>query len=145
MNVCFKVVGVPQPGGSKRAFLHKHTGKIVMIDTCKKNKTWRENVVLAACQNRTQTDMMMKGPLRLTIEFRLPRPKSHFRTGKNAGELRPDAPTWHTKRPDCTKLIRSTEDALTGVLWLDDSQICEQVAQKVFHEKPGALIRVEEL
>jgi Holliday junction resolvase RusA-like endonuclease len=35
-----------------------------------------------------------------------------------------------TSRPDLLKHIRALEDALTGVVWRDDSQIIEQHLEK---------------
>jgi len=48
-------------------------------------------------------------------------------------------------RPDLTKLIRSVEDALTGILWRDDAQVISQVALKRYampDETPGVRVRV---
>jgi Holliday junction resolvase RusA-like endonuclease len=55
--------------------------------------------------------------------FVLERPKTDWGTGRNAGRLKPRAPAWPLKRPDSTKLVRAVEDALTGILWSDDSVI----------------------
>jgi Holliday junction resolvase RusA-like endonuclease len=37
-----------------------------------------------------------------------------------------------TVKPDLTKLLRAVEDALTGVVWRDDSQIIHQVVNKEY-------------
>lgn len=82
-------------------------------------------------------------PLRVNITFYFARPKSHFRTGSHAGELKPNAPHWHTKRPDrdnCEKLIL---DALTGVFWLDDSIVCDGRLSKVYDDRPRTVIEIE--
>lgn len=39
-----------------------------------------------------------EGPVALTATFYFSRPKSHYRTGKFAHILKPDAPSWHTNR-----------------------------------------------
>ena len=72
----------------------------------------------------------------------MPRPKGHYRTGKNALILRKNAPEHPTTKPDATKLLRSTEDALTGILWKDDAQIWCQNVTKTYGECPGAQIQV---
>lgn len=56
--------------------------------------------------------------------FMFARPKSHYRTGKNAAVLKDSAPRWVTTTPDVDKLLRLVGDALVvaGVL-RDDSQI----------------------
>jgi Holliday junction resolvase RusA-like endonuclease len=50
-------------------------------------------------------------------------------------------------RPDATKLWRPTEDALTGIVWRDDSQIIRQLVRKRYcgpGEVPGAEVLVDE-
>jgi len=69
--------------------------------------------------------MFATGPVRLDMEFLLRRPKSHYRSGKHAAELKPDAPTWHFSKPDRDKLERAIMDALTGILFTDDAQVCD--------------------
>jgi len=65
------------------------------------------------------------GPVRVSFLFRFKRPKSHYRTGRNAHILKDDAPQFHTQTPDLDKLIRSTQAALSSVVWRDDSQVCK--------------------
>jgi Holliday junction resolvase RusA-like endonuclease len=45
-------------------------------------------------------------------------------------------------RPDLDKYLRSTGDAMTGTLYVDDSRIVEIAASKRFGATPGARIRV---
>lgn len=139
----FWVPGIPAPGGSKRGFPHAKTGKVVMVDMGgERTKNWRESVKVAAMQS----GQYLEGPLALRVVFNMPRPKCHYRTGRYAGELKPNAPTHHTKSPDATKLLRSTEDALTGVVWGDDAQIVEQEVSKQWATgQPGARITIMEL
>ncbi|MCR4339570.1 MAG: RusA family crossover junction endodeoxyribonuclease [Gemmatimonadaceae bacterium] len=51
------------------------------------------------------------------------RPAGHYGTGRNAGTVRPCAPEWPTTKPDADKLTRALLDALTGVAYVDDSQV----------------------
>ena len=84
----------------------------------------------------------MEGPLRLSITFGLPRPKGHY--GKKG--IRASAPAFPATRPDATKLLRCTEDALTeSGIWRDDAQVVEQHAFKVYSEQPETLIEVSEV
>ncbi len=69
----------------------------------------------------------------------MPRPKAHSRKD---GVLKDDAPNWHANKPDATKLLRSLEDALTGVLWIDDSRIVRQQVKKIYGARPGADVEV---
>ena len=135
-TITFYVSGVPAPGGSK-----KHIGNGRMIDMCKRNSTWRHDVGWAA-KLAMDGAPFMDGPLCMQIQFRMPRPKHHFRTGKHAGKLKDDAPDWHTCKPDDTKLTRSTEDAMTNIVWADDATIARQEIEKIYHDRPGAMITV---
>lgn len=141
-GVEFFAPGVPAPGGSKKAFLHKTTGKVIVLDDARRNKDWRAVVALAA-QEAMAGREPFSGPVELRVAFVLPRPKTHFHQGKRrAGHLRDDAPELHTIAPDTTKLLRSTEDALKGITWRDDSQVAMQSAMKVYGSRPGARIVV---
>lgn len=147
----FDVQGVPKPGGSKRGFIIKRkSGKlgISMVDASgAKGKDWRGDVkaaAFAACREGW-TIPHPEQPLRLTLMLYMPRPKKHLRSN---GQLKPNAPVFHTIRPDATKLLRSIEDALTGIVWNDDGQIASQSVVKSYArvgEAPGCEILVEYL
>jgi Holliday junction resolvase RusA-like endonuclease len=141
-RICFDVIGVPAPGGSKSAFRHRSTGRIVVVDAGgKRNKEWRSKVA-AAARAAMVGEEMPKPPLLLTVMFRMPRPQSHL---NRHGKLRRTSPVLPIVRPDVTKLLRSTEDALTGILWGDDSHIAEQWVCRMYahpNEQPGARITV---
>lgn len=70
-------------------------------------------------------------PVAITCTFYKCRPKSHYGSGRNAEVLKDAAPAFPLHAPDVTKLWRGFEDALTGVLWHDDSRV---VAQPIFEE-----------
>ena len=149
MEIDFFVPGVPAPGGSKKAFVNKRTGRAQIVDDCTRNKPWREAVAWAA--REAYQGPLMLGPLALTVEFVMPRPKGHYKTcqGQPTGEVKLSAPRRPTTKPDATKLLRALEDALTGVLWHDDAQIVEQWVFKLYvgcgtprTERPGARVRV---
>lgn len=145
MRVEIKVYGRPAPGGSKSGFVNKRTGKVNMAPASKYTKPWMINV--AAVAKLQYWDRPMTGPVSLMITFKLLRPKSHWtKTGdlSSAGRKRPHP----TVKPDLTKLLRSTEDALTGIIWKDDAQVVRQsMAKRYCHsdELPGAEIIVESL
>jgi crossover junction endodeoxyribonuclease RusA len=142
MAICFTVPGTPRPGGSKSGFINRKTGKPIIAPASELTRAWRATVRLAASE--AYDGPLLTGPVRLDVLFMMPRPKKHFRTGKQAGVLRDDAPYYHTSKPDRTKLLRATEDALKGVLWGDDSQVCLGDTTKAYGEKPGAYITVSE-
>lgn len=139
----FRVYGLPAPQGSKR-----HVGKGVMVESSKKVKPWRQDVVaaaIAAVEADTAFDPFT-GPVAVRITFYFPRPKYHFGTGRNAGVLKAGAPVWVATKPDTDKLERSTFDALsTAGVWRDDSLAAKTSAEKRYSDQPGALVSLTSL
>jgi Holliday junction resolvase RusA-like endonuclease len=127
MRISLFVPGIPKPGGSKRGFNNAKLGRVLITEDCKASKSWRAVVSLAARQAYRGDPLV--GPLEITV----------------AEKLKPAAPKFHTVKPDATKLMRSTEDALTGILWRDDAQIARQTVEKSYGECAGAWITVEQL
>lgn len=145
MNVEFFVPGIAVPGGSKSAYYIKSIGRAVVTPANKKTKPWMQNVRWHAKEAHLRRPLM-EGPLKLTLTFHQLRPKGHFRTGKFAGTLKGTARTHPTVKPDLVKLTRSTEDAMTGEIWRDDSQVVILDCRKIYVEKaPGVQVLVEEL
>jgi Holliday junction resolvase RusA-like endonuclease len=141
--ISFTVIGIPQPRGSKRAMPNRAGGRPLMVDTNAKSAPWMATVAAAASE-AMKGQPLLDGPLVLTVRFNFPRPKSHYRTGKHSAELRTDAPSRHSKKPDCDKLLRAICDAMTGVVYHDDAQISTVMAWKHYQCKGGSvLIEVE--
>jgi crossover junction endodeoxyribonuclease RusA len=86
----------------------------------------------------------LAGALELRVVFGFPRPKSHYRTGRNVGELKIDAPRYCTTKPDADKLLRAIGDAVTGIVCRDDSQFVEITATKLYGS-PRAEISIDHL
>jgi len=142
-EVLFFVPGLPAPGGSKRGFYNAKLKRTLLVEANpEKNRNWRAAVALAASEAMAGHELF-SGPLMVHINFRMPRPKAHFNA---KGCLKKTSPEWHTSKPDITKLARSTEDAMTGVIWKDDAQIAHSVAYKLYAEtQTGAQIRVSQM
>ena len=73
--------------------------------------------------------------LKIQFVFHIKRAKSHFRTGKYANELKPSAPIYHTKRPDIDNYVKFYLDCMNKVVYLDDSQVIELSAKKIYNDK----------
>ena len=141
MTLMFTVHGVAQPKDNLRPLLvrSKTTGLRVPVvtESNRSVRAWSQLVArgaIEALQRRPDAELLGAG-VRLTIRFYLPRPQSL-----------PRRPTAHTKRPDLDKLVRGIMDALTAVVWQDDSQVCELVATKHYVEaddRARVEIRVE--
>lgn len=122
------VPGRPAPQGSKR-----HVGHGILIESSKAVGPWRTTLAWHAAH-------LHRGPLLTTalavhLEFVMPRPVACPKRSTPAA----------TRRPDIDKIARAVLDALTGVVWRDDSLIVDLHATKRIAdpgERPGARIRV---
>jgi len=75
-------------------------------------------------------------PLRLDLQFYFPPTK----------KMKPeDLPIVHTKRPDADNLYKACADALTGIIWADDSQVVASSCEKWYGEPPGVRIKIRRL
>lgn len=137
----FFVPGIPRPGGSKKGFYNKRLGRVMLVETGKYTADWRASVAQAGADIAKE---VLTGPLRVRFDFVFPRPKSHYGSGKKASVLKANAPAFPAGKPDALKCARSSEDALTKIIWRDDSQIVTEVLTKRYGDKPGCLIRIVE-
>jgi crossover junction endodeoxyribonuclease RusA len=137
------VYGSPAPQGSKRFVGRAKSGRGIMVESSKRVKPWREDVKAAALVARNGA-APLDGPLLARMVFTVTKPASA-----------PKQRRIHAMRkPDLSKLVRSTEDALTdaGVM-VDDARIVEYTrVAKVFPgedpealEAPGVRITIEQI
>lgn len=75
----------------------------------------------------------------ISAEFFFDRPKSHYTTTG----LRTTAVNGHTGRPDVDKLLRAILDAMTGIVFEDDSQVRIDMAAKLYGKIAETKIRVQ--
>ncbi len=66
------------------------------------------------------------GPVYLELLFTFPRPKRLQWKNKTMHA------EWHTSKPDLDNLEKSVKDALTGICWQDDAQVCSVVKRKIY-------------
>jgi Holliday junction resolvase RusA-like endonuclease len=146
-RVEFTVLGKPQPAGSKRGIPiyrkgKQFTGKVAVVDANKRSKPWQAEI-RAAAREAMGDSPLLGYALILEVDFYVARPRGHYRTGRHAGELRHTVPLYPAVRPDATKLLRAIEDAMTGLVWIDDAQVVTQVARKRYGSPERAEILVE--
>lgn len=140
-TITFFVPGVPVPQGSKRAFQHKSTKRIVIVDDNPAQlRDWRNSIV------QTARDAMAERPpisfaIVLGAKFVFLRPGSHY--GARGGLL-PSAPLYKTTRPDLDKLLRGLGDALKSAgVYRDDSQVVGFTeVEKMFGQHPGVHVTI---
>lgn len=88
----------------------------------------------------------VEGPVRILLRFYLPRPKSHYGTGKNAGKLKTKAPLYPVVTPDWDRLALFVCDCLKGIGYVDDKQIVDSVVTKRYTDNVGStVICIQEL
>ena len=147
-NIEFFVPGTPVSQGSMKSFVPKGARFPVVVHSKNSElQSWRGIVAHTAINQMTRMSakMIISGAIKIKMVFVLRRPKSHYGTGKNSRTLKPLAPMWHDHKPDLDKLQRSILDALTGVVWTDDSQVSQIDAVKMYGVETGVLINIIEL
>lgn len=146
--ITFSVYGEPVPKGSKRPFMpgwkpgQVDRPKVALVEMGVGLKPWMEKIKLAALAARGPNWTLLDGPLWLDAEFYFPRPKSHF---DSKGALKAGAPRHHSIRPDRDKVLRGLCDALTGIIWTDDSRVADSRVLKFYMnptQMPGVDVQV---
>lgn len=137
-----RVYGTPAPQGSKDGFHNRRTGRVQLVDAnATKLKPWRDTVRSDAVERRGDTPPIRSAVV-ADMVFTFARPRSHYRTGRNAHLLKDSAPPRPATKPDLDKLARAAGDSLkdAGVLH-DDCLIVEygRLAKVWANEDPDAL------
>ena len=128
--ISFQVHGLPIPQGSTRAWVIH--GKPIITSSAKGLSTWRR-LVADVAQNYAPKEPW-EGPVGIELHFGLPKPKSAPKKKR----------VWPDKRPDLDKLTRAVLDALTYVVFADDSQVIEIQASKDYGA-PGVVVEIRRI
>ena len=150
-HINFRVTGLPIPAsyGIAANYSSKQGGG--QMDFPKKTipqkvKRWRENVAIRARKALPPNHKPWDGPVALSVVFYFPRlagyPKDIEKARLN--------PKWlyKWKKPDLSNLLKSLEDAMTKIVYTDDSRIVDITTRKYFTnetEIEGALVYVRQL
>ena len=129
-TLTFQVTGEPKGQPRPRAFARKmgavHVARFYDSDVA---DAWKGAVQIALLEMAKQTRWELTlGPVSVSLNFAMPRPKSHFR----AKGLKPSAPVHHVGKPDVDNLAKLILDQLTrsGNVWRDDSQVVSLTVHK---------------
>ena len=127
------------PQGSK-----KHVGRGIMVETCKRLKSWRKEVSLRA---KLIVDEIIEEPVEVEVVFRFKRPLKHYLPN---GMVRQSAPVYITNKNkgDIDKHCRALLDSLTKSAFADDSQVVSLHAVKKYCEtesQTGATIKIRSI
>ena len=77
----------------------------------------------------------LDGAISVSMVFSMPRPKSHYRTGRYSHLLKSTAPSLPVSRPDLDNICKFYLDAMTGAFWSDDASICTIEASKSYSKQ----------
>lgn len=126
----FFVPGIPVTQGSTRAFVRGGRA-VVTHDKREPLLNWRNAIAFAAREAARGEFYAKEDAVEVYATFLLPRPKSA-----------PRRVTQPVKKPDLDKLARGLLDALTGVVFADDSQVVGMRVDKVFGDQTGVQVLV---
>ena len=153
--IAFSAYGTPGPQGSKSYKGSRRTkaGGMapILVESSKKVKPWREAVAeaaTAALYRLAPVERLafpLAGPLRAEMVFTLQAPQ------RIPAERFVDGVPYPAAYPDTSKLVRSTEDALTGLIWVDDAQVVVYTLVAKYYpgwgcldslDAPGVVVRI---
>lgn len=133
-EIRFVVPGIPAGQGSMKAVVSRSTRRVIAKHP-PKTLAFRAQVAHAAWLARRKAELYApwRGAAGVSLQVFLPRPKSAPKKRR--------LPT--TKGLDLDKAIRLVGDAITGVVIVDDSQIVQWSATKLYDPAPRILVVVE--
>ncbi len=138
-GVKFTVQGTPVAKGRPK---FARRGKFTVAYTPKKTVNYETLVKFAFIQHVGADFKPFDCPLILRVNAYFPRPKSHYRTGKNAGILKDSAPQHMTNKPDWDNIGKIT-DALNEVAFTDDKLIVTGIVSKHYSDRPRCEVEID--
>jgi len=138
----FFVAGRPRTKNKRKAFVVRKKGKVVGARVVQPEEDKEKQRAFAAVAQDYAPPTPWTCPVRLDLLFVMPIARSWPKKKRDAavaGTLQ------HTSTPDTSRLTTFVEDALTGVMYLDDSLVVELHASKVFGHKPGVHVTLTQV
>lgn len=134
-SIAIFLAGPPATKGSVK-FFQARSGRVGLRNDNERTASWSKSLAwLARAKINQQHGHPTYAPFEVMVRVTLERPNGHFTRGRKR-VLRDDAPWTVTKRPDVDKVLRAVLDALTGVMWHDDSMVVRAEIAKRWAE-PG--------
>lgn len=130
----FSVEGDPVGKGRARSVTRrsKIRGSYIAHVTPEKTRTYEAKVKTAAIE-AMQGREIMGGPLFMSLCIYMPVPTSWSKKKRDAaliGEVMP------ITKPDASNVLKAVEDAMNGVVYIDDSQITDLHVRKRYSAAP---------
>ena len=115
-------------------------GKGIRLYDPKKVNVFKQQLGMLAKQQMLDRGLEpYDGPLEVCMEFHRPVQASISRKERSrrlSGVHRP------TVKPDLDNYIKSTSDALNGIIWVDDNLIVSLQAEKFYSERPHLVVEI---
>ena len=127
--VSFTIPGRLQPEVKRQVRVGTWTRRVDKPEA----QNWKQKAAVFAAA-AMQGHALFDEPLHLTVRWYRLKPSGYKR-----------AENWPWKRPDLANLLKILEDALTGIVWRDDSLICEEHLSKRFGDSERVEVTVEVL
>lgn len=128
------VYGPAQTQGSKKGFVHRSTGRVVIVDDNDRAlKSWRQEFIerMADCRPGRPLDQAVA----VLIVIYTKRPSAHFGSGKNSGILKANAPSVPPSGKDVDKVCRAVLDAgQIGGWWCNDARVADLQVKRRYDE-----------
>lgn len=140
-SIIFTAYATPVPQGSMKGFVlpgkNGKAARAILTSDNKHLRPYRQEVTRSAMvalaeKNLPEPFAGKHVPVKLVFEFYIAKPPSVSKKR-----------TRHVVKPDLSKLIRSSEDAMTGVLYADDAQVVEVHSRKIYGTPERAVIMVQ--
>jgi Holliday junction resolvase RusA-like endonuclease len=112
------------PQGSKNAYIHRHTGRIVQVESVKGLKTARQSLsAILAYEAKRHAWVIPDKSIPVSIEMTF-----YYERGKTVTREH------HTVKPDGDKAQRYLWDAITQAIniWVDDAQVTDWIGHKKY-------------
>jgi Holliday junction resolvase RusA-like endonuclease len=135
----FFVAGIPKAQPRVKARCINGRGSVYTPTSA---DDWKSLIAIEARKHLPTSPI--DAPISLELYWWLARPKWHYRSN---GNLRADAPQWHTCRPDIDNLAKAVMDILTAIgMWRDDALVYRALKFKLYAratEQTGVTIRIQ--
>ena len=137
-SVSFIVPGQPQGKGRPR--VGKVAGHVRMF-TPPKTESYEALIALFAHQ-AMQGRPLIVGPVRVTLRLVCGIPASWSKKKRQQAE---QGVIWPTTKPDVDNVLKAVCDAINGVVWVDDVQVVQLTAGKIYGASPGVQVAVSQI
>lgn len=128
----FIIPGKPQP---------KQRARVTATHTYTPTETVEAEDTIRWLAKQAGVTMAEKGaPIRLTVRF-------YFQVANSWSKKLQQSRlgVWHTVKPDTDNLIKLIKDALNGIAYADDAQVCSERIDKYYADESYTVVQIEKL